>query len=277
MKIVITTVLVSCIILSAYSEEQSSSLSLKLRTDASMSVVDYSDNWEGDESGLISWIVRNNVNVNAYFGKFKNRSELNLSFGQNKVNEEGKWFDFSKSVDIISLENVLSYNTKVLIDPYLALHFESQLIDSRDTSITYYLNPVDNRVSSGFSIEPVKSNSLSILTRLGAAIRHKYDKSIDNSLITECGVESITNIDLTLLKDIVHYTGRLGFFQSFVELNSNSDNRYPELVFDNRVDIRILEYFSINLSYDLKLDFNKNDYFRYKQLYALSLKHTIKL
>jgi hypothetical protein len=204
-----------------------------VETGLSLTQSTYSDNWNGGDTGTLSWAAY----VNSTFEqqtteKFNWWSSLKLAYGQihsQSRNNNGNlsWDSPDKSTDLIDLESVGRFTLGGWLDPYFALRGESQFQDQSDPlGRDVLFNPIRIRESAGVAHQWINQEETSIISRLGAAARQNFRQQFINDLdpfneeteldvTQDAGLEFVTDARMKILEDKVKWTSRLGVYQPF--------------------------------------------------------------
>ncbi len=128
-------------------DEKKEDLGWKLSSDINLTQTQntYSDSWEGDEKGSLSWAFTLNALAEKQLSELLNsRSTLKLAFGQTHnqggENPDRYWLSPTKSTDLIDLESVLRFSAGMIVDPYLSGRLQSLFHDGRSDD-EYFINP----------------------------------------------------------------------------------------------------------------------------------------
>jgi len=197
----------------------------------------YSDSWTGGEAGAFSWVGNlNGMAERQFTPSFNFTSRLKLSFGQAHTQtimtdpvtgqEEKIWEKPKKSTDLIDWENVGRLTRGWPVDPYLAFRLESQFWDASVEGENRFFSPLKLTESSGIARKLYERNKDQIISRLGFAVRQTFIKGLaldttgvepvyvrDDTTLVDGGIESVTDINLTLHPNI-QYTGKLTLYKA---------------------------------------------------------------
>lgn len=193
----------------------------------------YSDSWTGGEAGSVNWL--SNVDGSAerqLSPKLDFKSTLRLKFGQTLTQDEEtkKWSKPQKSTDLIDFENVARFTLGGVVDPYAAFRLESQFYDGSVPAKKLYLSPLKLTQSAGIAREFYKTEDESVISRLGAAVREIFKRSVvdletlatEDSTITDGGLESVTDATLKLAQNI-QYVGKLSLYKALFSSESGRE------------------------------------------------------
>lgn len=205
-----------------------------LETGLSLTQSAYSDNWNGGDTGSLSWAAFINTTAEKQTStKFNWWNSLKLAYGQThlqsrKENGDLSWDSPDKSTDLIDLESIGRFTLGGWLDPYLGLRGESQFQDLSDPlGRNVLFNPVKLRESAGVAHPWHKEGEHSVISRLGLASRQNFRQRFIEELnpsndetewdVThDAGLEFVTDARLDILEDKVKWTSRLGVYQPFV-------------------------------------------------------------
>lgn len=232
----------------------------------------YSDSWVGGELGALSWVGNlNGMAEKQLAPSFNFQSRLKLSFGQTHTqkseidpltgSEKKFWEKPKKSTDLIDWENVGRLTKGWVVDPYLAVRFESQFLDASNELKKRYVNPKKLTESAGIARNLYKRGNDLITSRFGFAFRQIIKNVIIDTLLnttdstlTDGGFESVTDVNLTLHKNI-QYTGKLTlykalFFSKKNEVKGTEYENYWKAVdvnWENIIAASITKLITVNL------------------------------
>lgn len=197
----------------------------------------YSDSWTGGEAGAFSWVSNlNGMAERQFTPSFNFTSRLKLSFGQTHTQtimtdpvtgqEEKVWEKPKKSTDLIDWENVGRLTKGWVVDPYMAFRLESQFWDASVEGEDRFFSPLKLTESSGIARKLYERDKDQIISRLGFAVRQTFIKGLmrdtidgepvwvrDDTTLVDGGIESVTDINLTLHSNI-QYTGKLTLYKA---------------------------------------------------------------
>ncbi|MCK4512255.1 DUF3078 domain-containing protein, partial [bacterium] len=139
----------------------------------------YTDNWDGGETGALSWALNSNTLAESQLtDTVNNKNTLKLSFGQthSQDRETRAWAKPSTTTDLIDLESVLRLTYGWSVDPFVSGRVESRFLDTRDQAKKRTLNPTTFTESVGVARVFIKEESREWTTRLGGAVRQHLDR-----------------------------------------------------------------------------------------------------
>jgi len=203
----------------------------EMETGLSLTQSSYSDNWNGGDTGSLSWAAYvNSTAEQQATSKFNWWNSLKLAYGQThrqtrQDNGELSWDSPDKSTDLIDLESVGRFTLGGWLDPYVALRGESQFKDESDPlGRDVLINPIKIRESAGGAHQWINEEETSIISRLGGAARqnmrqqfvddldpHNEETNLD--VTQDAGIEFVTDARMKILEDKVKWTSRLGVYQ----------------------------------------------------------------
>ncbi|MDD3731701.1 MAG: DUF3078 domain-containing protein [candidate division Zixibacteria bacterium] len=224
----------------------------------------YSDSWVGGEIGSFNWVG----NLNGAAEKnlkpwFNFRSTLKLSFGQTISQDTTKnWNKPRKSTDLIDFENVGRFILNKIIDPYVAFRLESQFVDASIDAKKRYLSPLKLTESAGLARRFYEKDNDQITSRLGLALRQTFKTGITDSVLlttedstfVDGGIESVTDVNLTLSKKMT-YTGKLTLFKALFFSQKDDFKGTPQEDYWKTVDVSWENIISANLSKIITVNF----------------------
>lgn len=253
----------------------------------------YSDNWEGDESGSISWAFNLNFLAEKQLSTTLNsRNTMKLAFGQThtQVQETNDWLVPAKSTDLIDLESVLRYQFGGFVDPYISGHLVSQFTDKRDPDKVHNINPITLTEAIGAAKDLLKNDDTEWIARLGFGARQLFDRNAlqadstrDSKTTTDAGFEFVSELKTPLVKDRLKLTSKLIIFQAVTyseadELEGLEEEDYwksPDINFENIFTANITKYVMVNLYTQLLYDKQVDKGGRFKETLSLGLTYTL--
>jgi hypothetical protein len=251
----------------------------------------YTDNWDGGESGSLSWISQINFNGKRQLNKFLlNENTIKLSFGETRQqNEKDRlWSKAKKASDEIDLESVLNFTLNIFVDPFIALKIQSTFWDITDTLRTRYINPVTVTESFGLARSIVEKDAAKWNVRLGGAVREFVDRKALNpktlkretSKTVDGGIEFVSNFKASNKSGLVNYSNQLTIIEALV--NSKSDEllndywKYPDIEWDHIIGFTISKYLMATMNLTVKYDREKDIDPGFKTSSTLGLTYSIK-
>ncbi|MFW5960722.1 MAG: DUF3078 domain-containing protein, partial [Chitinivibrionales bacterium] len=240
----------------------------------------YTDNWEGGGLGSISWAVDLTAAADYPFSeKVLNRNTLKLTYGQTRIQEEDKeWGKFRKSSDLIDYESMFVLTLNGFVDPYIGAHLVSMFRDESDSLKTRYLNPVDLTESLGAAKEIVNSGNTQWNLRLAGAVHQRINRDEaqfnddleyqgrESTVKNDGGVEFVSKFETSFKEGVFDFNSYLSVYEALVSSESDTDGpeiekdawRYPDINWENKFSINIIEYimirFTAQLLYDREID-----------------------
>jgi len=205
-----------------------------LETGLSLTQSAYSDNWNGGDTGSLSWAAFINSTAEQQTStKFNWWNSLKLAYGQTHLqsrqeNGDLSWDSPDKSTDLIDLESIGRFTLGGWLDPYVALRGESQFQDLSDPlGRDVLFNPVKLRESAGIAHPWHKEGEHAVISRLGIASRQNFrqrfieelnpsNEQTEWDVTHDAGLEFVTDARLDILQDKVKWTSRFGVYQPFV-------------------------------------------------------------
>ena len=141
----------------------------------------YSDNWNGQEVGSLSWAANSNTIIESQLTSVLNtRATTKLAFGQTHSQnlESRRWLKPVKSTDLVDFEEVLRFTLGGVVDPFASGHLESQFVDQSDAAKTEYLNPVKLTETFGVARAIIDEEDREWTTRIGGGLRQYIDRGV---------------------------------------------------------------------------------------------------
>ena len=268
-------------------DEESSGSKKSLMFDLTSTQTSYSDSWVGGEAGSVNWVANLSATSTKKIKKnIELRSRLKLSFGQTLTQdaETKKWSKPDKSTDLIDFENVGSFSTGGLVDPYVAFRIETQFYDGANPDKKLSLSPLKLTESAGASKKFYETETDLIVSRLGLGVRQIITKSmtdtitlaVETSTAYDGGIESVSEVDLAVHKNI-RYNGKLTLFKALESSKSDdlkgtefeNDWKAVDLNFENSFSGSITKLITVNLYLQFLYDKEISHKIRIKQTLAL--------
>ncbi|MBD3344961.1 MAG: DUF3078 domain-containing protein [Chitinivibrionales bacterium] len=250
----------------------------------------YSESWMGGEQSNFSWAVHLNAKAEKQFNpRVHNENTLKLAFGQTQIGEqdssgEWHWSRPQKSTDLIDFESVLKFTLKTVIDPFVAGRLVSQFYDLRDPVNERYINPLEITESFGVARQLLKKED--VLTwngRLGGAVRQYVDRDAWNTdliptqkkteFTNDGGIELVTELTANNREKWWEFSTLLRVYEALLYSDSDEyrklagkdpddntepdDWRYPDVNWENSLNINFTKYIMLNVYLQLIYDRDK--------------------
>jgi hypothetical protein len=254
----------------------------------------YSDNWDGGETGALSWALNSNTLAESQLTTLWNsKNTLKLAFGQtHSQNKETKrWAEPATTTDLIDFESVLRMTHGWAVDPFVSGRIESRFLDTRDPAKKRTFNPVLLTESVGVARVFIKDEHRELSTRLGGAVRQHIDREVlaegatERETVTtnDAGMEFVAQYRGPLAGDAITLKSDLKVFQAFYYSESDAleglpnadDWKSPDVNWENTFTAGITDYLDVNLVLQLLYDKETDDGARLKE--TLSLGFTFEL
>ncbi len=261
----------------------------------------YTDNWDGDETGALSWVFNSNTLAESQLtDAVNNRNTLKLSFGQThrQAEDSGNWDRPSKTTDLIDLESVLRLTYGWSVDPFVSGRVESRFLDTRDEARKRTLNPTTFTESAGIARVFIKEESRELTARLGGAVRQHLDRDAlpedadeppesdaqrENIFTNDAGLEFVTGFRTPLADGAITLTSDLTVYQALYYSESDAllgspgadDWKSPDINWENTFSAEITKHIVVNLYVQALYDKEIDADVRLKE--TLSLGFTLKL
>jgi hypothetical protein len=229
-----------------------------------MSQQSYSDNWNGVETGSISWIFNANFLAEKEINNLiNNKNSLKIAFGQthNQVfdneNNNKKWESPKKSTDLIDLKSRLRFKLGKYVDPFCSLQLESHFIDESGEDNEIF-NP--NTITEAFGLARIWQKDIhkELSTTLGAAFKQYVDANLEDTT-NDGGVELITEYKAPLLKKIIDFNSSLNLYQPLYYSESddmeNDDWKSVRMDWQNDIDVKL--HSLISIKFYIQVIYNK--------------------
>jgi hypothetical protein len=250
----------------------------------------YSNNWEGDEAGTMTWrAIINASALRTFSPRLSNRSTLKLEYGQTQTQdrEQQTWTGPTKSADLIDFESVFTLNFNRGLGPFIAGRYLSQFTDYRNERELYF-NPMQFNESAGLSRTFIKEKNRYLASRLGAAIRQRWDRNYSLSDTTnewseekvhDAGIEFVSEISTPMLAERVRLDARLSLFQALYNSDAieDGDDSWKMVDVDLQADFatRITKLIMVNLRVRFLYDEELSKAGRFKETLSLGMTYSI--
>lgn len=250
----------------------------------------YSNNWQGGETGALSWAAASNSVAKKQLSDILNcRNTLKLEFGQ-AHNQDAETHDWAKpvnSTDKIDFESVWRFTLGSFVDPFVAGRFESQFTDERDPDETRYINPIVLTESFGVARMLIDEETRQWSTRLGGALRQHLDGGVLNAdtgefeseTTSDSGLEFVSEFTSPLAEDRLTFTSKLTAYQALYYSESENvegnDWKSPDVEWTNRLTAGITDFLMVNLNLDAYYDKEIDGDPRLKQTLSLGFTWSI--
>ncbi len=256
----------------------------------------YTDNWDGDETGALSWVFNSNTLAESQLtDAVNNRNTLKLSFGQThrQAEDSGNWDRPSKTTDLIDLESVFRLTYGWSVDPFVSGRVQSQFLDTSDAEKTRTLNPTIFTESVGVARVFIKEENREWTTRLGGAVRQHLDRDVlpegatedterENLSTNDAGLEFVSEFRTPLADGAITLTSDLTIYKALYYSESDAltgsgadDWKSPDINWENTFSAEITRHIVVNLYIQALYDKETDADVKLKE--TLSLGFTLKL
>lgn len=236
------------------------------------------DNWSQGGENSLAWQFNFNAKFNNDQEKYNWSNTGKLLFGRTKVGSQ----DSRKSIDEIKLESVYTYKLTPYVNPYVSASAQTQLMkgykytDTTNFVVSNSFDPAYFIQSAGIGFTPNED----FTTRIGAAVKETvtrdypvpYADDPDTPEIektkVEPGMESVTNLNVTLAKNIL-FTTNLQLFSNMKAFNEIDVN------WDNLLVAKVNDYINVNFNVKLFYDRDISTKRQLMQSLALGLTYTL--
>jgi len=259
-----------------------------LASDANLTLTQnaYSDNWDGSETGSISWAFTSNNLAEKQLGELiLNKHTLKLEFGQTHRQdpETNDWEKPEKSTDVIDYETIFQFLVGWFVDPYVAGRVETQFHDERDQENTMALNPALYTESAGIARSFFRTEEREWTNRLGAAFRQHVDRNVpgegddrETETTTDGGIQFVSELRTPLADDRITLTSRLELYQALTYSEEDEEGvgdewKTLDATLENTLAASITEHITVNLAIDLLFDEQIDEDVRFRETLALGL------
>lgn len=288
-KIVTLTTLLLTVSNSKAADSTRTGWKRSLAADITTTQTAYSDSWAGGEAGSLNWVANVNGSAEREFnGSIAVKSTLRLSYGQTITQRitdstgSRRWTRPQKSTDLIDWETIGRIRPGSFLDPYIALRIESQFFDGRERDKKLWFSPLKITESAGITRVFYKKDKSTVISRLGLGLRQVFKSTIAgrdttvnpfelvtvDSTLTDGGIESVTDVTLSLHKNL-SYTGKLTLFKAlfFSESDSapNEDWKTVDVNWENIVNASVTSIINVSLYTQLLYDKEVDKRGRFKQ------------
>ena len=254
----------------------------------------YTNNWDGDETGALSWVFNSNTLAeNQLADAVNNSNTLKLSFGQTHKQDEDsrEWDRPSTNTDLIDFRSVFRFTYGWPVDPFASGRAESRFLDTSDRELTRTLNPTTFTESAGIARVFIKGESRELTARLGGAVRQHLDRDVlpegetqrENVFTNDAGLEFVSTFRTPLADGAITLTSDLTVYQAFYysesdalkELPGADDWKSTDINWENTFSAGITKHIVVNLYVQVLYDKEIDPDVRLKE--TLSLGFTFKL
>jgi len=242
----------------------------------------YSDNWDGTETGSVSWAFTSHTSAQRRLGaSILNKHSLQLEFGQTHRQdpETNEWEKPEKSTDIIDYETIFQFMVGWFVDPFVAGRVETQFHDDRYDN-TMALNPALFTESVGVARSFIRTEEREWTNRIGAAFRQETDRNVSGEEETETrtdgGIQFVSELRTPLAEDRITLTSRLELYQALMYSEEDEEGvgdawQSLDASLENALAASITEHITVNLAVDLLYDEQIDDDVRFRETLALGL------
>jgi hypothetical protein len=243
----------------------------------------YSDNWDGTETGSVSWAFTSHTSAQRRLGRsILNKHSLQLEFGQTHRQdpETNEWEKPEKSTDIIDYETIFQFMVGWFVDPFVAGRVETQFHDDRYDN-TMALNPALFTESVGVARSFIRTEEREWTNRIGAAFRQETDRNVGGEEETETrtdgGIQFVSELRTPLAEDRITLTSRLELYQALMYSEEDEEGvgdawQSLDAGLENALTASITEHITVNLAVDLLYDEQIDDEVRFRETLALGLR-----
>jgi len=257
----------------------------------------YTDNWDGGETGALSWVLNSNTLAEKQLtDTVNNKNTLKLSFGQTHKQDEdsGKWDRPSKTTDLIDLGSVFRFTYGWPVDLFASGRVESRFLDTSDAEKTRTLNPTTFTESVGLARVFIKEENREWAARLGGAVRQHLNRDVpiedpdalpedetqrEDILTDDAGLEFVSGFRTPLADGAITLTSDLTVYKALYYSESDvrdasDDWKSPDINWENTFSAGITEHIVVNLYVQMLYDKEIDADVRLKE--TLSLGFTLK-
>ncbi len=254
----------------------------------------YSDNWDGDEQGQLTWNSQLNMIAQKQLSDLMHsRNVLELEYGQSQTQDRDleTWSQPAKNADKIDFESVLRFTLDGWVDPYVSGRFLSQFTDNVTGDIEY-VNPITLTESAGIAKTLLKNEDLEQewLARLGLGLQQHMDRSVLNATtmefesktVTYAGIELVTELLSQVINENLRVNSKLIVFQALY--NSEKDDltgdtkdywQSPDVDWETVFTANITKVLMVNLTTRLLYDKEVNTAGRFRETLAAGITYML--
>lgn len=208
-------------------------------------------NWSQGGENAITWTAIGNFGYNFIGTNWTSLNNLKITYGRSKLGDE----EFRVNDNELYLENVIVKKISWPVDPFFsntvrtAISAGYKYEDSTKTKVADFFDPGYVTQAIGFTY----MRSAAINTRLGIALQETFTKNFPQysddpetldeieDFKLETGLESVTNVSLTLDDDLL-YKSLLRLFTRFDAMD------VWDVRFDNTLTAQINKFINVNLN-----------------------------
>ncbi len=239
----------------------------------------YSDNWQGEENGSISWV--SNVNFLAekqLTTKIHNKNTIKLAFGQtHEQDTTNVWEKPKKTTDLIDFESMFRFTLNSFVDPFASLRLESQFLDKSGDE-TKNFNPNITTEAFGLAKVFIKDDTQELSTRFGAAFKQYFDGNQDEST-NDGGLEFVGEYRKPFLQNLLNYNTNLNLykplFYSESDDDENDDWKQVRMDWKHDLNLNITKFINLKLFLQLLYDKTEEEDVQLKQTLGLGLNYKL--
>lgn len=286
MKKLVSLVILLICVTSAFSEGWEKLLD----TGFNLSLNNYSENWTGGERSSIVWTLYLNGMIQKQLNPRINfKTTLKLQFGQTHSQNitTNRWEIPSKSTDLIDFESIARFTLGTFVDPFVAVHLESQFFDASVVDNKRPFNPIKISESGGIARIILKKEKSEWIARLGWAFRQHFDRDAIEPLsmekrtisLNDGGIEFVSELRTPIVAEKIDYTGKFIIYNAiFYSKSDEAPNDYwksPDINFENIFSAGIVKYLNVNLYIQMLYDKEISLKARHKETLGLGLTYKI--
>lgn len=239
----------------------------------------YSDNWQGEENGSISWVSDVNFLAEKQLtAKIHNKNTIKLAFGQtHEQDTTNVWEKPKKTTDLIDFESMFRFTLNSFVDPFASLRLESQFLDESGDE-TKNFNPNITTEAFGLAKVFIKDESQELSTRFGAAFKQYFDGNQDEST-NDGGLEFVGEYRKPFLQNLLNYNTNLNLykplFYSESDDDENDDWKQVRMDWKHDLSLNITKFINLKLFVQLLYDKTEEEDVQLKQTLGLGLNYKL--
>jgi hypothetical protein len=281
-----------CIVISTAATAESWKLSSDLNLTLTQNA--YSDNWEGGESGSLTWQFNSNSSAEKALKSWvNNKNTLKLLFGQthSQDQETKNWEAPVKATDLIDFESTFRFTLGSFVDPIFAFRAISQFLDQSDPAKDRWINPLELTETIGIARVFIKEEKREWIARIGGGLKQNINRdqldpdsgTRETETVTTAGFEFVNDYTTPVGGDKATYTSKLTVFQGIYSTQANDlkglpnedDWKYPDLNIENILTVNLTKYLIMNFYLQLLYDREISKAGRLKETMSLGLTYKL--
>ena len=243
----------------------------------------YSENWNGEERGAISWIFNADfLAEKQLIPTVHNKNSLKIAFGQTHnqeidANGEKYWKKPDKSTDKIDFESMFRFTFGAFVDPFVSGRLESQFIDESGLENEIF-NPNITTEAMGMAKVFMKTEKKELSSRLGGAFKQYFNKNIEKSS-NDGGLEFVAEYKAPLTNEIAYYSTSMNLYKPLFYSESddmlNDDWEMVRMDWQNNIDIKLTSLINVKMYFQLLYNKLEDKDMQFKETLGIGLSYTL--